>query len=247
MTAKLIIVMVHLPLHPSPQVKILTFSCSAPQGVSGSGKSTLAKNIADRLGFPFIDGDDYHPRSNVEKMSRGEALDDQDRFPWLSHLREVGISKLEEEARRRSDQNEDEGAADAEKGVGLVLGCSSLKGSYRQILRGVLKVERTSSVVHPEEVAYRLQEVDKETSPGSPLPQTCFVWIKGDKETLRDRLEKRQNHFFKAEMLDSQFEALEPPEGEPGVVVVPLGPSTQEQTEIALEGLMASNDSRTAP
>lgn len=169
-------------------------------------------------------------------MSRGEALDDQDRLPWLSHLREVGIRKLEEEVGRRSDQSG--GAVVAEKDVGVVLVCSSLKGSYRQILRGELKVERAPEVARPGGIAYRLQEVDKETSP-SPPPQTRFVWIKGEKEALRDRLLKRQNHFFKAELLDSQFEALEPPEGEPDVVVVPLEPSTGEQAEMALEGLKA--------
>lgn len=213
--------------------------------MSGSGKSTLAKNIADRLGFPFIDGDDHHPRSNIEKMSRGEALDDQDRLPWLSHLREVGIRKVEEEVLRRrgSDQSGEMIDVGELEDVGVVLVCSSLKGFYRQILRGNLKVEQAHEGAGPAgETVYQLQEVDKETSP--PPPQTCFVWIKGDKETLRDRLSKRQNHFFKAELLDSQFDASEPPEGEPDVVVVPLGPSTQEQTEIALKGLRA-NDSST--
>lgn len=52
-----------------------------------------------------------------------------------------------------------------------------------------------------------------------------------------DRMLKRENHFFKAKMLDSQFDALEPPEDEPDVVVVPLEPPIEEQTEIALEGL----------
>ena len=208
--------------------------------MSGSGKSTLAKSIADRLGFPFIDGDDHHPSSNIEKMRRGEALNDQDRLPWLSHLREVGIRKVEEEVcRRRGDQSG--GVTVVGGDVGVVLGCSSLKGFYRQILRGNLKIERVSEVAGLAGTAYQLQEVDKEASP--PQPQTCFVWIKGDKETLKDRLLKRQNHFFKAELLDSQFEALEPPEGEPDVVVVPLGPSTEEQTEIALEGLGAKDSS----
>ena len=212
--------------------------------MSGSGKSTLAKGIADRLGFPFIDGDDHHPRNNIEKMSRGEALNDQDRLPWLSHLREVGIRKVQEEVRRRSDQGG--GVTVAGEEVGVVLVCSSLKGFYRQILRGNLKVERAPEMASPGGAAtYQLQEVDKETSP--PQPQTCFVWIKGDKETLKDRLSKRQNHFFKAGLLDSQFEALESPEGEPDVVVVPLGPSTVVQTEIALEGLGAKNSSTLDP
>lgn len=53
---------------------------------------------------------------------------------------------------------------------------------------------------------------------------------------------KRQGHFFKAKMLDSQFEVLEPPEGEPDVVVVPLEPPTEEQTNIALKGLRAISE-----
>ena len=52
--------------------------------------------------------------------------------------------------------------------------------------------------------------------------------VKGKKEVVRDRMLKREGHFFKANMLDGQFEALESPEGEPDVVVVPLESSTEE-------------------
>ena len=218
---------------------------TTPQGVSGTGKSTLGKSIADRLGFPFIDGDDHHPKSNIEKMSRGEALDDQDRFPWLRHLREIGIRGIEEEVRRKRGDQSGEMMAVGED-VGIVLACSSLKGLYRQILRGKLKVERIPEGTPPGEIAYQLQNVGNEPSPSSP-PPTYFVWIKGDKETLRDRMLKRQGHFFKAKMLDSQFEALEPPEGESDVVVVPLEPSTEEQTRIALEGLRTKTGNQSAP
>jgi len=214
-----------------------------PQGVSGTGKSTLAKSIADRLGFVFIDGDDQHPKSNIEKMSRGEALNDQDRLPWLGHLREMGIRKLEEEVRHRSDQSR--GTVAAGEDVGVLVACSSLKGFYRQILRGKLKVERAPEV-HPGEIAYELRELDEEASPSPPFP-TYFVWIKGDKETVRERMLKRQNHFFKAKMLDGQFDTLEPPEGEPDVVVVPLEPPTEEQTDVALEGLRAIAGKESAP
>ena len=165
-------------------------------------------------------------------MSRGEALDDQDRFPWLGRLRELCIEKLEGEVRRRRGEEE----------VGVVLACSSLKGVYRQILRGELEVGPASEL-RAGEVSYALREPDGEPS---TAPLTHFVWIKGDKETLRDRMLKRENHFFKAEMLDSQFDALEPPEGEPGVVVVPIEPSTEEQTDMALEELrmIARSDER---
>jgi gluconokinase len=201
--------------------------------VSGAGKTTLAKSLADRLGFPFIEGDDVHPKSNVEKMSRGEALNDQDRLPWLGRLREISIKKLEEEIGRRSDRSGKKETTGEDAGVVLV--CSSLKRFYRQILRGKLKVERAPEL-RPGEITYEVLEVDQNT-PTSILPQTYFVWVNGDKEMLKDRMLRRQGHFFKAGMLDSQFEVLEPPEGEPDVVVVPLEPSTEEQTEIALEGL----------
>ena len=52
-------------------------------GVSGAGKSTVGKLIAARLGCPFRDADSFHPHANIEKMSRGEALTDEDRWPWL--------------------------------------------------------------------------------------------------------------------------------------------------------------------
>lgn len=216
--------------------------CGISQGVSGTGKSTLAKSLADRLGFPLIDGDDHHPKSNIEKMSRGEALNDQDRLPWLSCLREIGIRKLEEEVSRRSEQSG--GGATTEEDVGVVLVCSSLKGFYRQILRGCLKVERAPDS-HPGEIKYEIREADQKGSPVL-LPATHFVWIKGDKEMLRDRMLKRQGHFFKANMLDGQFEVLEPPEGEPDVAVVPLEPSTEEQTDIAVRGLRAISEAEPA-
>src|SRR5690349_7042976 len=55
-------------------------------GVSGSGKTTLAQGLADRLHWRFQEGDELHPRANVEKMSRGEPLTDDDRWPWLDAI-----------------------------------------------------------------------------------------------------------------------------------------------------------------
>lgn len=55
-------------------------------GVCGCGKSTIGEMLRDQLGWPFHDGDDYHPPANVEKMRRGEPLDDEDRYPWLEIL-----------------------------------------------------------------------------------------------------------------------------------------------------------------
>ena len=61
-------------------------------GVSGSGKSTVGAALAGRLRVPFEDADDLHPSANVAKMSRGEPLDDSDRWPWLELDRRCGWS-----------------------------------------------------------------------------------------------------------------------------------------------------------
>jgi gluconokinase len=89
-------------------------------GVSGSGKSTVGKALADRLGWMFADADDYHPPVNREKMSRGEALTDEDRQPWLEKLHDL-ISKH------------------ALENKPIVLACSALKEKYREILVGDLE------------------------------------------------------------------------------------------------------------
>jgi len=86
-------------------------------GVSGSGKSTVAALLAAALGCQFQEGDDLHPRENVEKMRGGTPLTDADRMPWLR--------KIAEEI--------DGWRARGECGV---LTCSALKRSYRNIIIG---------------------------------------------------------------------------------------------------------------
>jgi gluconokinase len=85
-------------------------------GVSGSGKSVIGAAFARALGIEFVEGDAYHPPENVERMSRGVPLTDDDRAGWLRAL-----------AMRIGE------ARDA--GTGLVMTCSALKRSYRDILR----------------------------------------------------------------------------------------------------------------
>ena len=86
-------------------------------GVSSSGKSTAGAAIARRLHAPFLDGDDYHPPANKQKMGAGIPLTDEDRWPWLSAL----AGALHEAAGR--------------KGV-AVGACSALKRAYRaQLIR----------------------------------------------------------------------------------------------------------------
>ena len=55
-------------------------------GVSGSGKSTVGAALAQRLGVPFADADDFHPAANIAKMTAGIPLDDDDRAPWLDAI-----------------------------------------------------------------------------------------------------------------------------------------------------------------
>ena len=55
-------------------------------GVSGSGKSTVAKALSKKLGYQFIEGDEFHTKSNINKMKNGIPLNDKDRIPWLKDL-----------------------------------------------------------------------------------------------------------------------------------------------------------------
>jgi gluconokinase len=84
-------------------------------GVSGSGKSTIGEKLAERLGWSYEDGDKFHPPSNVAKMSAGQPLTDEDRWPWLQAI-----------------ANEIDRVCEA--GEHAVIACSALKRAYRDIL-----------------------------------------------------------------------------------------------------------------
>ena len=126
-------------------------------GVSGCGKSHIGQAFAAAIGARFIDGDNLHPRANIDKMSRGEPLDDHDRAPWLDRV----------------------GATLAT--AGTVVACSALKRQYREQIRAVS---------------------------GAPV---TFLYLRGKRETLLDRVSCRPGHFMPTELLDSQLAALEPP------------------------------------
>ncbi|GAB3452435.1 gluconokinase [Kineococcus endophyticus] len=83
-------------------------------GVAGCGKSTVAGLLADRLGWPLGEADDWHPAANVAAMTAGTPLSDADRAPWLLAVRDW---------------------IDAQGGD-CVLTCSALRRSYRDVLRG---------------------------------------------------------------------------------------------------------------
>src|SRR3954465_4658678 len=84
-------------------------------GVAGSGKTTIGEKLAERLGWPYEDGDRFHPKANVEKMSAGHPLTDEDRWPWLQAIAEE-IDRI------------------CKKGEAAVIGCSALKRAYRDVL-----------------------------------------------------------------------------------------------------------------
>lgn len=83
-------------------------------GVSAAGKSSVGRELADALGLPFVDADALHPPANVEKMARGEALTDGDRWPWLDAV-----------AARLAEASP----------PGIVMACSALRRTYRDRLR----------------------------------------------------------------------------------------------------------------
>lgn len=91
----------------------------AVMGVSGAGKSTVGPVLAERLGVEYAEADRYHPQANIRKMSSGVPLTDDDRWPWLDALADW---------------------VRAHDATGGVLGCSALKHSYRDVLRGGGKV-----------------------------------------------------------------------------------------------------------
>ena len=132
-------------------------------GVSGAGKSVIGKPFAKALGVDFIEGDDYHPPENVQRMSSGIPLTDEHRTGWLQALAE----------RIRA-------AKDA--GTGVVVTCSSLKRAYRDVLRGGAR----------------------------PAPLQ-FIYLRGSREVIAERIGSRRGHFMPPALLDSQFDALEEP------------------------------------
>ncbi|PYS94256.1 MAG: gluconate kinase [Acidobacteria bacterium] len=108
-------------------------------GVAGSGKTTIGRGLATALGWRFDDADDYHPRTNVEKMSRGVPLNDDDRRPWLQALHDLIADSLA-------------------RGENAVLACSALKESYRAYLLFDERVKLVYLKGEHELIAARLKQ-----------------------------------------------------------------------------------------
>lgn len=141
-------------------------------GVAGSGKSTIAELLARRLDYTLVEGDAHHPAENIAKMSAGVPLDDDDRKPWLRTL----------------------GALLRDSETPVVLTCSALKRSYRDLLR--------------------------EVSGG----EIVFVYLHGDRDLLAERMNHRTGHFMPPSLLESQLASLEVPGEDEQSIRVDIGP-----------------------
>jgi len=153
-------------------------------GVCGCGKSTIGALLAKKTQGIFKDGDIFHPKKNVQKMSSGIPLNDKDRVDWLNAICESITSHTGTWP--------------------LFFGCSALKRQYRELLNSKIK----GSNVH-------------------------FIHLKGNRELISERMQKRKGHFMKSQMIESQFEDLEDlEEGEKGFSVLINNSPEQICTEI---------------
>ena len=107
-------------------------------GVTGSGKTSVGRLLAQQLGWEFADADDFHPSANVEKISHGIPLTDEDRAPWLDRLR-IQIANW------------------IANGQNAVLACSALKRTYRKELSVGPEVRFVYLKGSPELIRKRLQ------------------------------------------------------------------------------------------
>lgn len=158
-------------------------------GVCGAGKTTVGELLAQRLGARFEEGDKYHPRTNVEKMSKGTPLTDEDRWPWLESMA-ASIDRWQAE------------------GTAAVIACSALKEAYRKILVG----DRDGVFV---------------------------LYLRGDAETLAQRMRQRRHHFMPASLLWSQLATLEEPLPSSHVVVADVRTSPAEIAELTAKAISA--------
>lgn len=156
------IIVLHIIVHGATSMTTQTQNhIFVLMGVSGSGKSVVATALSRELSAAFLDGDFLHPRANIEKMSAGHALNDDDRAPWLSAINDAAFAMQRTNA------------------ISIIV-CSSLKKHYRDRLR-------------------------------KGNPNLSFIYMQGSFDVIEARMKARKGHFFKQQMLITQFETLEEP------------------------------------
>lgn len=156
-------------------------------GVSGCGKSTVGKELAVRTGIRYIDGDSLHPVENVGRMQRGLALTDADRRPWLDLC----------------------GTALGQGHKGIILGCSALRRTYRDVLRNK-----------------------------SGHQDLLFVHLTGDSALLHERLVSRQDHYMPPTLLKSQLDTLEPPDKDENTLTIGIELPIAKQVDAIIDRLL---------
>jgi gluconokinase len=120
-------------------------------GVCGCGKTTIGEALAQALGWPFFDADEFHPDANVAKMASGQPLTDADRWPWLDRIAEESQRVLA-------------------RGEHAVLACSALKQAYRARLQRAGDVRIVYLKGDQATIAARLAERRHKYMPASLLP-----------------------------------------------------------------------------
>lgn len=141
-------------------------------GPAGTGKTTQGEALSSYFKCPFIEGDALHPQANIDKMSSGIPLTDDDRWGWLEE-----ISQTSSSAAANSDN---------ESHIAIV-SCSMLKKKYRDYIK-----EHSSN----PDVVFR------------------FVFIYTTFEELMNRVSNRKGHFMKNDMVKSQYDIMEIPQGD---------------------------------
>ncbi|RIB29223.1 thermoresistant gluconokinase [Gigaspora rosea] len=166
-------------------------------GPCGCGKSFLGKLISQELKITFIEGDELHSESNINKMKSKIPLEDSDRYPWLQAI----IDKATKLANEKNSPC-------------ILISCSALKFSYRNFLRKNL-IEQNIIV--------------------------WFIYLKVDKQILKERMQKRDNHFMVVDMLESQFKDLEEPNNEENTVIIEADNNTDLVKKVIVENMKVSS------
>ena len=194
-------------------------------GVAGCGKSTIGAMLAHELGWDFYDADDFHSESNRIKMAQNIPLTDEDRADWLDSLRSLIGQNIQNEK-------------------SIVLACSALKKSYRDILGNPHNQYVAASGFTAKQSPHQDKEVAHlhcnkrsaaQVSGKTPSQRHIeFIYLRGTYEQIETRLLQRSGHFMSAKMLTSQFDILEEPHD---ALTIDITHTPQEIISIIRKGL----------